>query len=143
MGVLKEFKEFAMRGNVIDLAVGVVIGAAFGKIVTALVEKVIMPPIGLMIGGIDFSKLVWVLAPARIGADGKEIPPVVIAYGDFINTIIQFIIIAFAIFMVIKVINRLTHHHKAAAGPSEEVLLLREIRDSLKHDPVPRDPLKP
>jgi len=134
MAVLKEFKEFAMRGNVIDLAVGVVIGAAFGKIVTALVEKVIMPPIGLLIGGIDFSKLVWELAPARLAADGKEIPPVVIAYGDFLNTIIQFVIIAFAIFLVIKGINRLTHHHKAEAGPSEEVLLLREIRDSLRQD---------
>ncbi|HYG04867.1 MAG TPA: large-conductance mechanosensitive channel protein MscL [Stenotrophomonas sp.] len=131
MGVLKEFKEFAMRGNVIDLAVGVVIGAAFGKIITVLVEKVIMPPIGLLIGGIDFSKLAWTLAPARTGPDGAQIPPVVIAYGEFINTLIQFVIIAFAIFMLIKVINRITHHKKAEAGPSEEVLL-REIRDSLK-----------
>lgn len=133
MGMLKEFKDFAMRGNVIDLAVGVVIGAAFGKIVTALVEKIIMPPLGLLIGGIDFSRLAWVLAPARVGPDGKEIPAVVIGYGDFINTLVQFVIVAFAIFLVVKAINRL-HHPKAAApaAPSEEVLLLREIRDSLK-----------
>ncbi len=133
MGMLKEFREFAMRGNVIDLAVGVVIGAAFGKIVTALVEKIIMPPIGLLIGGIDFAKLAWVLAPARVGADGKEIPAVVIGYGDFLNTLVQFVIIAFAIFLVVKLINRLHKPQAAApAAPSEEVLLLREIRDSLK-----------
>jgi large conductance mechanosensitive channel protein len=136
MGMLSEFKEFAMRGNVIDLAVGVVIGGAFGKIVTALVDKIIMPPIGLLIGGIDFSKLAWTLEPARTGPDGKEIPAVVIGYGDFLNTLIQFVIIAFAIFMVVKVINAM--HKKAPEtpaappAPSEEVLLLREIRDSLK-----------
>ncbi|WP_305806147.1 large-conductance mechanosensitive channel protein MscL [Stenotrophomonas sp. YIM B06876] len=136
MGMLSEFKEFAMRGNVIDLAVGVVIGAAFGKIVTSLVEKVIMPPIGWLIGGIDFSALAWTLAPARMGADGKEIPAVVIGYGDFINTIIQFLIVAFAIFMVIKMINKLSRKKApepaAVPPPSEEVLLLREIRDNLK-----------
>ena len=133
MGMLSEFKEFAMRGNVIDLAVGVVIGGAFGKIVTALVDKIIMPPIGWAIGGIDFSKLAWTLKPAETGADGKEIPAVVIAYGDFINTVIQFVIIAFAIFVVVKLINTLHKKAPAApAAPSEEVLLLREIRDSLK-----------
>jgi len=133
MAVLKEFKEFAMRGNVIDLAVGVVIGAAFGKIVTALVEKIIMPPIGWLIGGVDFSSLAWVLEPARTGADGKQIPAVVIGYGDFINSIIQFVIVAFAIFVLVKVINRLHKPAAAApAAPSEEVLLLRDIRDSLK-----------
>lgn len=132
MGMLKEFREFAMRGNVIDLAVGVVIGAAFGKIVTALVEKVIMPPIGLLIGGIDFSKLAWVLAPARV-EDGREIPAVVIGYGDFLNTVVQFVIVAFAIFLLVKAINRLHRPAEAApAAPSEEVVLLREIRDSLK-----------
>ncbi len=133
MGMLTEFKEFAMRGNVIDLAVGVVIGAAFGKIVTALVEKIIMPPLGMLIGKVDFSDLAWTLAPARVGADGTEIPAVVIGYGDFLNTLVQFIIVAFAIFMVIKVINRLSRKKEAApAGPKEEVVLLREIRDSLK-----------
>jgi len=133
MGFITEFKEFATRGNVMDLAVGVVIGAAFGKIVTALVEKIIMPPLGWVIGQVDFSDLAWTLAPARIAADGSEIPAVVIGYGDFINTIIQFVIIAFAIFLVIKGINRLSRKkEEAPAGPSEEVLLLREIRDNLK-----------
>lgn len=135
MGMMSEFKEFAMRGNVIDLAVGVVIGASFGKIVTALVEKVIMPPIGWLIGRVDFSQLVWTLAPAQMGADGKEIPAVVIGYGDFFNTIIQFVIVAFAIFMLIKVVNKLSRKKapepEAPAAPSEEVLLLRDIRDSL------------
>lgn len=136
MGMISEFKEFAMRGNVIDLAVGVVIGGAFGKIVTSLVDKVIMPPIGWLIGNVDFSALAWELAPARIGADGVEVPAVVIGYGDFINTLIQFIIVAFAIFMLIKVINKLARKKAeepaAPAEPSEEVLLLREIRDNLK-----------
>ena len=133
MGMLTEFKEFAMRGNVIDLAVGVVIGAAFGKIVTALVDKIIMPPLGYLIGRVDFSELAWTLSPARVAADGKEIPAVVIGYGDFINTVIQFVIIAFAIFVVVKLINTLHKKAPAApAAPSEEVLLLREIRDSLK-----------
>ncbi|WP_422504971.1 large-conductance mechanosensitive channel protein MscL [Stenotrophomonas sp. GZD-301] len=133
MGMITEFKEFAMRGNVIDLAVGVVIGAAFGKIVTALVDKIIMPPLGWLIGRVDFSQLAWTLAPARLGADGKEIPAVVIGYGDFLNTLVQFVIVAFAIFLVVKVINRLARKKEAApAAPAEEVLLLREIRDNLK-----------
>ena len=135
MGMISEFKEFAMRGNVIDLAVGVVIGAAFGKIVTSLVDKVIMPPIGMLVGNVDFSSLAWTLAPAKIGADGKEIPAVVIGYGDFINTPIQFVIVAFAIFMLVKVVNRLSRKKEeapaAAPEPTEEVLLLRQIRDSL------------
>ena len=133
MGMMTEFKEFAMRGNVIDLAVGVVIGAAFGKIVTALVDKVIMPPLGLLIGGVDFSKLGIVLKDATVDAAGKEVPAVVLAYGEFINALVQFVIVAFAIFLVVKVINKL--HRKpeeAPAAPAEDVLLLREIRDSLK-----------
>ena len=136
MGMISEFKEFAMRGNVIDLAVGVVIGAAFGKIVTALVEKVIMPPIGLLIGKVDFSELQWTLAEATTDAAGAEVPAVVIGYGEFINTIIQFVIVAFAIFMLIKALNKLARKKAdepaAPAEPSEDVLLLREIRDSLK-----------
>lgn len=135
MGMISEFKQFAMRGNVIDLAVGVVIGAAFGKIVTALVDKIIMPPIGWAIGNVDFSNLVWVLKPAGIDATGKAIPAVAIGYGDFINTVVQFLIIAFAIFLVVKLINRLTNRKPdAPKDPSEEILLLREIRDSLKND---------
>jgi large conductance mechanosensitive channel len=133
MGMMSEFKEFAMRGNVIDLAVGVVIGGAFGKIVTALVDKVIMPPIGLLIGGVDFSKLAITLKDATVDAAGKEVPAVVLAYGEFINAIIQFVIIAFAIFLVVKAINRMHKPAEAApAEPPEEVVLLREIRDSLK-----------
>ena len=136
MGMITEFKEFAMRGNVVDLAVGVVIGAAFGKIVTALVDKVIMPPIGLLIGGVDFSKLGIVLKEASVDAAGAEVPAVVLAYGEFINAVIQFVIVAFAIFMVVKAINRL--HRKSEPAPAapaptpEDILLLREIRDSLK-----------
>lgn len=136
MGMLTEFKEFAMRGNVIDLAVGVVIGGAFGKIVSVLVDKVVMPPIGLLIGGVDFSKLAIVLKAASVDAAGKEVPAVMLAYGEFINAILQFVIVAFAIFMVVKIINKLHKQPEAApaapAEPSEEVLLLREIRDALK-----------
>ncbi|MBV2208365.1 MAG: large-conductance mechanosensitive channel protein MscL [Thermomonas sp.] len=136
MGVMTEFKAFAMRGNVIDLAVGVVIGGAFGKIVSAMVDKVIMPPIGLLIGGVDFSKLAITLKAASVDAAGKEVPAVVLAYGEFINAIIQFLIVAFAIFMVVKGINKLHKKPEEApappAEPTEDVLLLREIRDSLK-----------
>ena len=136
MGMISEFKEFAMRGNVIDLAVGVVIGGAFGKIVTSLVDKIIMPPLVMSIGKVDFSSLAIELAPASVGADGKEIPAVMLGYGDFINTVVQFVIVAFAIFMLVKVINRLSRKKEEApaapAEPSEEVLLLREIRDNLK-----------
>ena len=133
MGMMTEFKEFAMRGNVVDLAVGVVIGAAFGKIVTALVDKVIMPPIGMLIGGVDFAKLGIVLKEATVDAAGNPVPPVVLGYGEFINAIIQFIIVAFAIFLVVKAINRMHRQpEEAPAEPSEDVLLLREIRDALK-----------
>jgi large conductance mechanosensitive channel len=134
VGMVSEFKEFAMRGNVIDLAVGVVIGGAFGKIVSALVDKVIMPPIGLIIGGVDFSKLAVTLKEASVDAAGADVPAVVLAYGEFINSIIQFTIIAFAIFIVVKIINKLHKKEEAPAepeAPSEEVLLLREIRDAL------------
>ncbi|HJR74653.1 MAG TPA: large-conductance mechanosensitive channel protein MscL [Luteimonas sp.] len=133
MGMMSEFKEFAMRGNVVDLAVGVVIGAAFGKIVTALVDKVIMPPIGMLIGGVDFSKWAITLKEAGVDAAGKEIPAVVIGIGEFLNTLVQFVIVAFAIFLVVKAINRMNRKPaEAPAAPAEEVLLLREIRDSLK-----------
>lgn len=135
MGVLSEFREFAVRGNVVDLAVGVVIGASFGKIVTALVDKVIMPPLGLLIGGIDFADWVIELKGATVDAAGEEVPAVVIGIGDFLNTLVQFVIVAFAIFLMVKVINRLKRHHeqpKTPAATPEDVLLLREIRDALK-----------
>lgn len=132
MSILKEFREFAMRGNVVDLAVGVIIGAAFGKIVSSLVADIIMPPLGLLIGGIDFKQFALTLRPA-VG----EIPAVVMHYGVFIQNVFDFVIVAFAIFMAIKLINRLNRKKKeepkAPPGPSKEELLLTEIRDILKH----------
>lgn len=135
MGFLKEFKEFAMRGNVVDLAVGVVIGAAFGRIVTSLVDDVIMPPIGYLTGGVDFSNLKYVLQEANEVAGVTEVS---ISYGNFINSIIQFLIVAFCIFLVIKGINSLNRpkpvEEEAAAppAPSNEEVLLAEIRDLLR-----------
>ncbi len=127
--MLSEFKAFAMRGNVMDLAVGVVIGAAFGKIVTSLVDQIIMPPIGVLIGGVDFSAYKWVLKAA--GADGKG--EVAVQFGAFFNTIIQFAIVALAIFLVIKLMNKLVRKEAAApATPPADVVLLTEIRDLLK-----------
>ena len=133
MGMVSEFKEFIARGNAIDLAVGVVIGGAFGKIVTSLVDKIIMPPIGLLLGGVDISKWAITLKAATMDAAGKEVPAVMIGVGEFLNTIIQFLIIALAIFIVVKAINRMRKPVEAVpAAPPEDVLLLREIRDSLK-----------
>ncbi|NUR23355.1 large-conductance mechanosensitive channel protein MscL [Frateuria sp.] len=131
MGMLKEFKEFAMRGNVIDLAVGVVIGAAFGKVVSSLVDQIIMPPIGLATGGVDFSSLKWVLKPAD---PANKVAEVAIQYGAFINTIITFLIIALAIFLMVKVINKITRKPAPeAAAPAADVVLLTEIRDLLRN----------
>lgn len=127
--MLEEFKKFAIRGNVIDMAVGVVMGTAFGKIVSSLVADVIMPPIGLLIGGIDFSRMSLTL---RAATETQE--ALTLNYGLFLNTVIDFVIIAAAIFLFIKQINRF-HSKKEApkkAEPSEEVMLLREIRDALK-----------
>jgi large conductance mechanosensitive channel len=130
MSFVAEFKKFALRGNVVDLAVGVVIGAAFGKIVTSLVENIIMPPIGWLIGGIDFSDYKWVLKPADAVAKKAE---VAIQYGLFINVLIQFFIVAAAIFLVVKAINRLTRREdEAPAAPAADVVLLTEIRDLLR-----------
>lgn len=132
MSMITEFKEFAMRGSVIDLAVGVVIGAAFGKIVTSLVENIIMPPIGVALGGVDFSEYKWVLVQAAADGTGE----VAIGYGAFINTLIQFLIIAWAIFLVVKAINRVTKKENPAAAeePSipADITLLTEIRDLLR-----------
>ena len=136
MGMVSEFKEFAMRGNVVDLAVGVVIGAAFGKIVASLVNDIIMPAVGYVVGGVDFSELAIVLKEASVDAAGAEVPAVLVKYGAFIQTVVDFLIIAFAIFVAVKVINSLKRKEEAApaapAEPSEEVKLLTEIRDSLK-----------
>lgn len=132
----QEFTKFIARGNVIDLAVGVVIGGAFGKIVSALVDKIIMPPLGLLIGGVDFSDWAITLKAASMDAAGKEIPAVAIGIGDFLNALVQFVIVAFAIFLMIKAINAAQRKQEAAPAappePSEEVKLLTEIRDALK-----------
>jgi len=126
--MLKEFKEFAMKGNVIDLAVGVIIGAAFGKIVDSLVKDVIMPPIGLLLGGVDFSDKIIVLKAAT-----ATNPAVTLNYGLFINAVISFLIIAFSIFIIIKQMNRFKKKEETApAATPEDIQLLREIRDSLK-----------
>lgn len=131
MSIIREFKEFAVKGNVIDMAVGVVIGTAFGKIVSSLVADVVMPPIGVLLGGVDFSDLSLTVKEA-VG----EAPAVVIAYGKFAQTVIDFTIIAFVIFMVVRVINSLKRKTDAVppvpAAPSPEQVLLAEIRDLLK-----------
>ena len=136
MGMVSEFKEFAMRGNVVDLAVGVVIGAAFGKIVASLVNDIIMPMVGYIVGGVNFNELAFELKPASVDAAGAEVAAVLVKYGAFIQTIVDFLIIAFAIFVAVKVINTLKRKQEEApaapAEPSEEVKLLTEIRDALK-----------
>jgi large conductance mechanosensitive channel len=134
MGFFKEFKEFAVRGNMIDLAIGIIIGGAFGKIVSSFVTDVIMPPIGLLLGNVDFTRLMIVLKPeVAATAATVAVPAVAIRYGLFINTIIDFVIIALAIFIMIHQINKFKKKEEAKpAPPSEEVVLLRDIRDSLK-----------
>jgi len=131
MGMMSEFKDFAMRGNVVDMAVGIVIGGAFGKIVSSFVNDVLMPPIGMMMGGVDFKDLAIVLNEA-VG----ETAAVTINYGMFIQTVLDFLIIAFAIFMVVKAMNNLKKKEEAAPAappkPSAEEVLLTEIRDALK-----------
>ncbi len=130
MGLMKEFKEFAMKGNVVDMAVGIVIGAAFGKIVSSFVKDVLMPPIGVLLGGMDFSQLSLVIKEAA----GKT-PAVTLRYGVFIQTVIDFIIIAFAIFLMIKAMNKMKRKEEAPAAPPappKEEVLLTEIRDLLK-----------
>jgi large conductance mechanosensitive channel len=128
MGFIKEFKDFAMKGNVVDLAIGIIIGGAFGKIVSSFVSDVIMPPIGLLLGGVDFKELT---VPLKYAADGTV--AVALRYGLFINTIIDFVIIALAIFLVIKGINKFKKKEEAKPAPTpEDIVLLRDIRDALK-----------
>jgi large conductance mechanosensitive channel len=137
--MLKEFKEFAMRGNVMDMAIGIIIGAAFGKIVTSLVNDVIMPPIGLLMGNVDFSNLfVNLTMGSSFGsvAEAEAAGAPIIKYGIFINTILDFVIVAFAIFLVIRGLNKLRRKEAAAPapppGPTPDQKLLAEIRDLLK-----------
>ncbi|MGE8363009.1 large-conductance mechanosensitive channel protein MscL [Pseudomonas sp.] len=131
MSILSEFKAFAVKGNVVDMAVGIIIGAAFGKIVSSFVGDVVMPPLGILIGGVDFSDLAIVLKEAQ-----GDLPAVTLAYGKFIQTVIDFTIIAFAIFMGIKGLNKLKRAEEAAPSappaPTKEQELLSEIRDLLK-----------
>jgi len=133
--MLKEFKKFAMKGNVVELAIAVIIGASFGKIVTSLVNDVVMPPIGLLLGGIDFSNLVATIKPSSISNTGEVLPAVTINYGIFINTVIDFLIVAIVIFMSVKAISMLKKKEEKKTeekiGPTEVDLLI-EIRDSLK-----------
>ena len=132
MGIVSEFKEFAMRGNVVDLAVGVVIGAAFGKIVTALVDGIVMPFIGAFTKGVSVSEWKYVIKPSQLDSAGKEVAAeLAIRYGMFIQTIIDFVLIALVIFLFLKAYNRVRAPAAAPTTP-EDVLLLREIRDSLK-----------
>ena len=131
MSMMSEFKDFAMRGNVIDMAVGIVIGGAFGKIVSSFVSDVLMPPIGIMMGGVDFGDLAVVLQEAS-----GDVAAVTLNYGSFIQTVVDFLIIAFAIFMVIKAMNNMKKKEEEAPAeppkPSAEEVLLTEIRDALK-----------
>ncbi len=132
MSFFKEFREFIARGNVVDLAVGVIIGAAFGAIVKSLVEQVVMPPIGLLTSGADFAKLQWVLKPED---PVTKHAAVAIQYGAFINTVIQFVIIAFVVFLMVKLVNNLRRQEAedpAPAAPTPTEMLLTEIRDELK-----------
>ncbi|MFI4896350.1 MAG: large-conductance mechanosensitive channel protein MscL [Phycisphaerales bacterium JB059] len=146
MGIIKEFKDFAMRGNVMDMAVGIIIGAAFGKIVSSLVSDIIMPPIGMIMGGVDFADLKLTIQEGtaetvnEAGETVAAVAPVTINYGTFINVLLDFLIVAFAIFMVIKMMNKATEamKKKEVEAPAEEPKvsttdqLLMEIRDSLK-----------
>ncbi len=128
MGILKEFQEFAVKGNVLDMAVGIIIGGAFGTIVKSLVDDVIMPPIGLLLGGVDFSNFVLTLKAAE-----SEAPAVAIKYGAFVNNLISFLVVAWAVFLLVKAMNNFKKKQEAApppAPPAQEVLL-REIRDLL------------
>ena len=136
---LQEFRAFAMKGNVIDMAVGVIIGGAFGKIVSSIVADVIMPPIGLLIGGVNFTDLKWVMKPAEV-INGKEVAAVTLNYGNFLQATFDFLIIAFSIFLFIRLITRLTAKKQeieelekpSPATPTKEEMLLTEIRDILK-----------
>ena len=138
MGMIKEFKDFAMKGNVMDMAVGVIIGGAFGKIITSLVDNVIMPVVGLFTGGVDFSDKFVKIGENKVMKDGAEvIEPLIFKYGAFIQSVFDFLIIAFCIFIMVKMVNKARAAVEEPAAPEEkktpeDIELLREIRDSLK-----------
>jgi large conductance mechanosensitive channel len=132
MNLLKEFKTFALRGNVMDMAVGIIIGASFGKIVSSLVSDVLMPPLGLLLGKVDFKDMAITLKAAGIDQSGKVIEPVLLRYGLFIDNVLTFLIVAVAVFVLIKALNSVWRKEVAApAGPTKEQVLLTEIRDLL------------
>lgn len=137
MSFVKEFKEFVNRGNVVDMAVGIVVGGAFGKIVTSFVNDVLMPPLGLLLGGMDFKDMKWVLQPGTLDEAGEMVGEVALNYGMFIQSVIDFLLVALAIFSVIKAMNKLKRKkEEAPAAPAakpEDVVLLEEIRDLLKN----------
>jgi large conductance mechanosensitive channel len=137
MKIVQEFREFAMKGNVVDMAVGIIIGAAFGKIVSSLVNDVIMPPLGLLIGGVDFTELKIILKEAAVDPAGNAISAVTLNYGTFVQTTFDFLIVAFAIFLMIKAMNNMKKKQAEAPAaappaPGKEETLLTEIRDLLK-----------
>ncbi|MBR8785562.1 Large-conductance mechanosensitive channel [Porphyromonas levii] len=137
MSFVKEFKEFVNRGNVVDMAVGIVVGGAFGKIVTSFVNDVLMPPLGLLLGGVDFKDMKWVLQPGTLDEAGEMVGEVALNYGMFIQSVIDFLLIALAIFSVIKAMNKLKRKKEedspAPAAKPDDVVLLEEIRDLLKN----------
>ncbi len=133
--MLKEFKDFAMKGNLVDIAVGFVMGAAFSKVITVFTGGIVSPLIGLIFGGKDLNDMKWVLQPAEAGPDGAEaVAEVAMLYGSFITSIIDFVIVAFVMFMVVKGVNNMKKEEEAAppAGPPADIVLLEEIRDLLK-----------
>jgi large conductance mechanosensitive channel len=137
MSMMKEFREFAVKGNAFDLAVGVVLGAAFGRIVTSLVDDILMPPLGFLFGGVDFNNLFWTLGPVEYATleAAKEAGAATINYGSFIQSIVSFLLVAFALFLFIRAMNRLRREKEEPGTPPsvpEDVALLREIRDSLQ-----------
>ena len=139
MGIIKEFKEFAVKGNMIDMAVGIIIGGAFGKIITSLVNDVIMPPLGMLLGKVNFADLAFTLKAASGDLANGGVAAVTLNYGKFVQTVVDFVIVAFAIFMVVKGMNSLKKKEEAAPAapaappaPSKEEVLLGEIRDLLK-----------
>lgn len=116
MGFIREFRDFAVKGNAVDMAVGIILGVAFNKIVNSIVNDILMPPIGLLIGGVEFKDLEWVLRPAEAAPDGTEVPAVAIRYGVLVNTVIEFLIIALTVFFVVKVMNRLLRSREAPSA---------------------------
>ena len=137
MKIFREFREFAMRGNVVDMAVGIIIGAAFGKIVSSMVSDILMPPIGLLLGGVNFTDLKLILKEASVDSTGAVVQAVTLNYGIFIQTVIDFVIIAFSIFMIVKLMNKLKKNAEEKPveepTPTKQEVLLGEIRDILKN----------